>query len=147
MVLAVIVFKFVTKSIINNELYFNLFVEMELLKYIVSSLAGGFIGGLIYVIMTINRDDRQVNEKKYWLWIKENNLPFYITNVFAFSFGGFLYTLVINLFDLSSFDNLISTLFPTESIVDYVGMTLAAAVFSILLSIGIKKRLNLLYSK
>ena len=146
-ILAVIVYRFVTQAIINNGLDINLLAEMELLKYIVSSLAGGFVGGLVYVLMTINKDGRQIREENYWEKIKDKNSLLFITNIFAFSIGGFLYGFLTNLFNLSSFDNIIPILFSKDAMIDYVGMVLAAGAFSILFSIGIKIRLNLLYGK
>ncbi len=146
-ILAVIVYQFVTNSIINNGIDINSLVGNEIMKYIVSALAGGFVGGLIYVLMTINKNDRQIREENYWVKIKDKKSLLFITNIFAFSIGGFIYSFITNLLNLNSFDNIISDLFSRTSIVEYLGMMLAAAVFSLLLSIGINKRLNLLYEK
>ena len=145
--LAVIVFQFATKSIHKVGFDFSSLIEKELLIKIISTLIGGLGGGIVFILMTINKNDRQFIEEKLWVNINEKNSLFFIRNIIAFSIGGFVYKLSLNLFELTNFDNLIQTLFSKDSIIDYVGMILAMSAFSILLSIGIKKRLNLLYKK
>lgn len=144
---AVIIFQFVTNSIRNNELNINTLIEKETLKYIISTLVGGLVSGIVFILMTINMKDRQIKEERLWANIKEKNILFFIRNIIAFSISGFVYKIIMNLFDLTGSNNLIQTLFSTNLIIDYVGIVLAMTVFSILISIGIKKRLNLLYGK
>jgi len=146
-ILAVIVFQFVTNSIRNHELDINSLIDKEILKYIISTLVGGLVGGVIFIIMTINNNDRQIKEERLWTNLKEKNILFFIRNIIAFSIGGFIYKIIMNLFDLRGSNNLIQTLFSTDFIIEYVGIVIAMTVFSILISVGIKKRLNLLYGK
>jgi H+/Cl- antiporter ClcA len=145
-VFAVIVYQFVTKSMINHELSFNSLIEKETLKHIIATLIGGFFGGFVFILMA-NKTDRLIKEKILWENIKEKKTLFFIRNLFAFSIAGLAYKLIGNLFDLDSYDNLIQILFSRNFIIEYIGMILAMIVFSILISIGIKKRLNLLYGK
>jgi len=146
-ILAVIVFQFVTNSIRNNELDINTLTEKETLKYLISTLVGGLFGGIMFILMTINNKDRQIKEERFWAYIKEKNTLFFIRGIIAFSFGGFVYRILMNLFDSTGSNNIIQTLFSTNSVIDYIGIILAMTVFSILLSVGLKKRLNLLYGK
>jgi len=146
-ILAVIFFQFVTNSIRNHELDINTLIEKETLKYIVSALVGGIVSGVIFILLTINNKDRQIKEERLWGNLKEKNLLFFIRNIIAFSVGGFVYKIIMNLFDLTGSNSLIQALFSANFIIDYVGIILAMTVFSILISVGIKKRLNLLYGK
>lgn len=144
---AVIVFQFVTHSLRNHEFDFNVLVEKETLKYIISTLAGGLVGGIVFILMTINKNGRQIKEEKLWASLKEKEIPFFIKNIIAFSIGGFVYKIIMNLFNITSSNNLIQRVFPADLIIDYVGIILAMTVFSIFISLGIKRRLNLLYGK
>lgn len=146
-ILSVIVFQFVTNSIRNNELDYNSLIEKEIIKYIISTLVGGFVGGIVFILMILNKNNRQIKEEKLWVNLKEKNLLFFIKNIIAFSLGGFVFLFTRNLFDITSSDNIIQKLFSTELIIDYVGIIIAMTVFSILLTIGIKKRLDLLFRK
>ena len=146
-ILAVIVFQFATNSIRNHELDINSLIEKETLKYIISTLLGGIVGGILFILMTINKNDVQIKEKRLWENLKEKNLLFFIRNIIAFSIGGFVYKIITNLFDLTGSNNLIQSLFSADFIIEYVGIVLAMTVFSISISVGIKKRLNLLYEK
>ena len=144
-ILGVLIFQFVTNSIRNHKLDFNSLFVNETLKYIISTIVGAFVGGFIFLLMTINNKDREIRENKLWLEIKGNKRLFYIKNILAFSIGGFTYKVLGNLFDIINFKNVIQTLFSTDYIIDYFAFILAMVVFSIFISIGIEKRLNLLF--
>lgn len=144
-ILAVIVFQLTTNSLYNNNLDFASLIDKEILKYIISTLAGGIVGGIVYILITINDPENQLKEETLWKSLKEKNLLFFIINGIAFAFGGFVYKIIRNLLELTNYDNLFQTLFSTEFIIDCMGIILAMVVFSILLSVGIKKRLNLLF--
>lgn len=146
-ILAVIVFQFTTESMRNLKFDFSSLIEKEIIIYMISTLVGGLTGGVVFIIMIINKKETQVKEKILWTTLKEKNSSFFIRNILAFSIGGFVYKLITNLFDLTSYDNFLQTLFSKDFVIGYVGMILAMTVFSILLSFGIKKRLNLLYGK
>ena len=102
-ILGVLIFQFTTNSMRNHELDFNSLIGSETLKHIVSTLVGGIVGGLVFIFFTINNNDRKNKEKKLWLELKEKKISFYIRNIIAFSIGGFVYKLLINLFDLNNF--------------------------------------------
>lgn len=146
-ILAVIIFQFVTNSICNHELDFNSLIEKDTLKYIFSALLGGLAGGLTFILMIINKNDRQIKEERLWKNLKEKNMQFFIRNIIAFSMGGFIYKIIMNLFDLIGSNNLIQALFSADFIINYVGIVIAMTVFSIIISVGIKRRLNLLFGK
>ena len=146
-VLAAIIFQFATRSIHNAKLDFSSLIDIELLVYIISALLGALVGGIVFLSILIYRKDREFNDKSLYIYIKQKNSPFFIRNMLAFSLGGFIYMFLRNLIDLSSYDHLIQKLFSKDLVIEYIGMILAMTVFSILLSIGIKKRLNLLYDK
>ena len=146
-ILAVIVFQFSTNSMHNLRFDFSSLIEKEIIKYLVSTLIGGLVGGLVFVTMVVNKIDKKSEERTHKANLEGNYTLFFIRNIIAFSIGGFVYKLIMNLFDLTSYDNLFQTLFSKDSVIGYIGMILAMIVFSILLSIGIKKRLNLLYGK
>ena len=145
--LAVIVFQFATKSMHKVGFDFSSLIEKENIKYIVGALMGGLVSGLLIVIMLVITNDSQIKQRTYWTNLEGNYTLIFIRNIVAFSTGGFVYKLITNLFDLTSYDNLIQTLFSKDFVIGYLGMILATTAFSILLSIGIKKRLSLLYGK
>jgi len=145
-VLAVIVYQILTKSIENNTFYFNSLFEKEILKHIIAALIGGFVGGYVFLLMTINKVDRQIKDELLWRNIKKNKLFFFINNIIVFSIAGFSYQIIGNLFNLENYNNVIQSLFKTELIIQYVGIIAAASAFSILISIGLKKRLELLFN-
>ncbi len=145
--LAVIVFQFATKSMHKVGFDFSSLIEKENIKYIVSALIGGLFAGLFFVIFLVKKNDSQIEERTDRTSLEGNYTLFFIRNIVAFSIGGFVYKLIKNLFDLTSYDNLIQILFSKDFVIDYFGMIIAMTVFSILLSIGIKKRLSLLYGK
>lgn len=145
--LAVIVFQFVTKSMHNLRFDFSSLIEKEIIVNIVSALTGGLVGGLVFVILLVNSDNQQMKEKTFWTNLKGKYTLFHIKNIVAFSIGGFVYKLLMNLFSLTSYDNVIQSLFSKDFVIGYIGMILAMIVFSISLSIGIKNRLNLIYEK
>lgn len=145
-VAAVIVYQFVTNSIINHKLSFSSFIEKETFKHMIATLIGGFVGGFVFILMS-NKTDRLIKEKIFWENIKNRNTQFFIRNLLALSIAGFTYKLIGNFFDLESYDNFIQILFSRNFIIEYVGMIFAMIVFSILISVGIKKRLHLLYGK
>lgn len=144
-VLAVIVFLFTTESIHNLKFDFSSLIGKEIAIYLISTLIGGLVGGMVFVIMVVNKKERQVREKDFWMNLKAKNTSFFISNMIAFSLGGFIFKLITNIFNLNSYDNIFETLFSKDFVIEYVGVILAMCVFSILLSVGIKKRLNLLY--
>jgi len=144
---AVIVFQFTTNSISNNKLDFTSLIDKEILKYIISTLVGGIVGGIVFILMTINKRERQLKEETLWKSLKEKNLLFFIRNGIAFALGGFVYKIIGNILNLTNYDNLFQILFSSENIIDYVGIILGMVFFSIFLSIGIKKRLNLIFGK
>ena len=144
-ILGVIVFQFATKSMLTHEFNFGSLIEKEIIVYFVSALLGGLAGGLVYVMMIVNNKDIQIKEKTFWTNLKKKNTSFFIRNIVALSLGGFVYKLTQNLIDLTSYENLFQALFTKRFVIDYIGIILAMTVFSIVLSIGIKKRLNLLY--
>lgn len=146
-VLAVIVFQFVTKSMHNSGLDFNFLIEKEILKYIIVTLIGGFFGGFVFMLMTMNKNDKQIKDEILWANLKEKNKLFFIKNIIAFSTGGFVYILMGNIFDISSYDNILYMLFSKDHIIDYIGIISAMSVLAIFISVGIKKRLNLLFEK
>ncbi len=146
-ILAVIVYQFSTKSMLNMGLDFSSLFEKELFVRIISMIVGGLVGGLAALPMLVTKNARRNEEISYKTKIVGNYKTFFIRNVFAFSVGGLVYELLINLFGLTSFDNLIKNLFSMDFVVGCLGSILAMSVFSILLSTGILKRLDLLYGK
>ena len=145
--LAVIVYQFSTKSMLNMGLDFGSLFEKELFVRIISMIVGGLVGGLAALPMLVNKNARRNEEISYKTKFVGNYKTFFIRNVLAFSVGGLVYELLINLFGLTSFDNLIQNLFSKDFVIGYLGSILAMSVFSILLSIGLLKRLDLLYGK
>ncbi len=146
-ILAVIVYQFSTKLMLNMGLDFGLLFEKELFIHIISMLIGGFVGGLLFLWMIVNKNARLNEEISYKTTIVGNYKTFFIRNVLAFSLGGLVSKLTIKLLDLSSYENYAQNLFSKDFIIGCFGMILAMTVFSFLLSIGIIKRLNLLYGK
>ena len=146
-ILAVLAFQLMTGSMRNHALDISILIGMETLKYIFSSLVGGLFSGYIFMLFALKRTDRQIQEQGLWQNLKDNRTRFFIQNIIAFTIGGFAYKIVYNLFDLVDFNKLPKALFTSDFIVDYLGFAMATTVFSISLSIGIKKRLDLLFDK
>ena len=143
-ILSVITYQFVTKSLLNNTIYFNFLIETDLLKNLVGIIAGGFVGGVIFFITT-NRIRNIQKEQEFYFFIKNKSQNYFIMNMIAFSIGGFSYKLIWNIFDLTNYNNLLQVLFSNDHMIDYVGIIISFWVFSIFLSLGIKKRLELLF--
>lgn len=146
-ILAVIVYQFFTKSMLNKGLDFGSLFEKELLVYMISTLSGGLVGGLVALPMFVNKNARRNEELSYITTIVGNYKTFFIRNVLAFSLGGLVYKLTVKLLDFSSYENYAQSLFSMDFIIDCLGMISAMSVFSIVLSIGLLKRLDLLYAK
>lgn len=146
-ILAVIVYQFFTKSMLHKGLDFSSLFEKELLVYMISTLSGGLVGGLIALPMFVNKNARRNEELSYITTIVGNYKTFFIRNVLAFSLGGLVYKLTVKLLDFSSYENYAQSLFSMDFIIDSLGMISAMSVFSIVLSIGLLKRLDLLYAK
>ena len=144
-VLAVFVFQFTTESTNNLKFDFSSLIGKEIAVYLISTLIGALVGGMVFVIMVVNKKEMQIREKDFWMNLKAKNTSFFIRNMIAFSLGGFVFKLITNIFNLNSYDNIFETLFSKDFVIEYVGVIFAMCVFSILLSVGIKKRLNLLY--
>ena len=144
-ILAVIVFQFTTESMHNLRFDFSSLIGKEIVVYLISALIGGFFGGLVFVIMVVNKKDIQVREKQLWNDLKIKKTSFFIRNLIAFSVGGFIFKLITNIFNLNSYDSILQTLFSNDFVIEYVGIILAMSVFSMIFSIAIKKRLYLLY--
>ncbi len=144
-ILAVISFRFFTISMYNHKLDFNSIIAIETLKQIIATLIGGLVGGFFIISFIVNNIDKQIKQESFKTSFKEKSTQFFIKNIIAFTIGGFVYTLVSYLFELESSDNLIQTLFSYDLLIDSVGMILAMAVLSILLSVGISKRLYLIH--
>lgn len=144
-VLAVFVFQFTTESTHNLKFDFSSLIGKEIAVYLISTLIGALVGGMVFVIMVVNKKEMQIREKDFWMNLKAKNTSFFISNMIAFSLGGFVFKLITNIFNLNSYDNIFETLFSKDFVIEYVGVILAMCVFSIFLSVGIKKRLNLLY--
>ena len=146
-VLAVIVFEFTTNSISNHKLDFHSLIDKETLKNIISALAGGVVSGIVFTLIKINDPEKQLKEETLWKSLKEEKSLFFIRNGIAFALGGFIYLIILHLVDLTNYAHSFQKLFSTEFVIDYVGIILAMVVFSIVLSVGLRKRLDLLFGK
>ncbi len=146
-ILAVIVYQFSTKSMLNIGLDFGSLVEKELFVRIISMIVAGLVGGLAALPMLVTKNARQNEEISYKATIVVNYKTFFIRNIIAYSLGGFVYILIIRLLDFPSYENYVLNFFSKDFLISCIGMILAMTIFSILLSIGLLKRLDLLYAK
>ena len=143
-ILSVIAYQFVTKSLLNNTIYFNFLIEADLLKNLIGIIVGGFVGGFIH-LLTTSRIRNTQKEHEFYFFIKNKGQNYFIMNMIAFSIGGFMYKFIDNILDLTNYNNLFQTLFSNDHLIEYVGMIISFSVFSIFFSLGVKKRFELLF--
>lgn len=143
--LAVITYQFIANSIHRHQLDFNALIENKTLISIVATVFGGVIGFAVYIMLAVNSKESKIQDEKNWIQLKEKKSIFFIRYITAFSIGGFVYILLKRFFDLLDSENLIQSLFSTDSIIEYIAFVLATVVFSIFFSIGTTKRLYQLY--
>lgn len=146
-VLAVLVYVFIANSLQHQNLDFYALISTEALTYCISAVIGALFGGLVYVFMENYKINRQFIELVLWKRISAKRQFFFFQNVVAFAIAGFVGSLLMNLMNIESFDNLVQTLFSIEAMTGYVAAIVAMSIFSVSLSLGIIKRLELLYKK
>lgn len=145
LILAVIIYQFITMSLQTHKLLFSSITEKKTLSLIFSSVIGGFVGLLTALI--ISNKDREARDNKLWGYIKNKKKSLIIyTNILAFSLGGFVFLIIENIFELDSYNNFFQNLFSYKNIISYTGIIISAAVFAIIFTFGIIKRLKKLYS-
>ncbi|MFO7879122.1 MAG: hypothetical protein R6V52_03700 [Bacteroidales bacterium] len=146
-VLAVILYQFVTESMRHQQLYFKALIETEMLKLIVTTMIGGLVGGFVFLLLTINNKNRNKKEERLWAIFVKNGSTLFIINIITFTLGGIVFKLVGHFLDVITTDAKTQSLFSAESLIEYAGMIVAMIIFAVFLTIGIKKRLYTLYGK
>ncbi|MCK4812982.1 MAG: hypothetical protein KAT14_03485, partial [Candidatus Marinimicrobia bacterium] len=147
-VLAVLIYQFVTISLSSHSLRLDAFIEAETNIRLFASLIGGFFGGLVYLLISRNEEQRKLREKIIWKKIKEKgNRYIILVGVLACSLGFFVTGLIKAALDMESKTNFFQSLFSYENNVNYIGRILAAGLFGLFLSIGVIKRLKKMYGK
>ncbi|MFT5749271.1 MAG: hypothetical protein ACI93S_000526 [Ancylomarina sp.] len=145
-VLGVFVYQFVTQSLIRQRLDLTILFDKETIGLLISCLVGGIIGGVVYMIISLNDKIRVRREANNWKIIKNAKISSLIFKaMFALSLGAFVGMLAKRAMEMESYDFFMDALFSSENIVSYIGAVVAACVFAIPLSIGVMKRLKLLY--
>ena len=145
-ILAAFVYRFVTQSLLNQKIDLILLFDKETMALLISCLVGGIIGGLVYIVLSLNDKSRVKREANNWATMKNTKIvTVMFTWMFAFSIGAFVGMLAKRAMEMESYDFFMSSLFSSENITSYIAVVLAACVFAIPLSIGAIKRLKLLY--
>jgi len=145
-VLAVFAYQFITQSLLSQRIDLGMLFDKESIKLLVACLFGSVIGGIVYIIISVNDKTRERREANNWIKMKDAKISIVIFKVmFALSLGAFVGMIVKKGLDMESYVSFMQTLFSNENIISYVGAVVAACVFAIPLSIGAMKRLKLLY--
>jgi hypothetical protein len=145
-ILGVFVYQFVTQSLLGQRIDLKVLVERETLVFLFSCLVGSTLGGMVYIIISLNDKTRVRREFSNWIKMKNAKISSVILKaMFALSMGAFVGMLAKRTMDMESYDFFTSSLFSRENIISYIGAVVAACVFAIPLSIGAVKRLKLLY--
>ncbi len=147
-ILGVFSYQFITQSVINQRIDLGMLFDKESMKLLVACLFGSVIGGIVYIIISVNDKTRERREANNWLKMKDAKISTVMLKVmFALSLGAFVGMIVKKGLGIESYESFMHTLFSNENIISYVGAVMAACVFAIPLSIGAMKRLKLLYDK
>ncbi|MGZ2371426.1 hypothetical protein ACXR6G_16725 [Ancylomarina sp. YFZ004] len=145
-ILAVFVYQFLTQSLLNQKIDLSLLFEKETLAFLFSCLVGSTLGGMVYIIISLNDKIRVRRETNNWAKMKNAKISSVILKaMFALSLGAFVGMLAKRAMEMESYDFFMSSLFSSENIISYIAAVVAACVFAIPLSIGAMKRLKLLY--
>ena len=145
-ILGVFVYLFLTQSLLNMRIDLALLFDKKTIGFLIACLVGGILGGLVYIIISLNDKTRERRESSNWAKMKNVKISLVIFKaMFALSLGAFVGMLAKKAIDLESYTNFMNTLFSSENIISYVGAVVAACVFAIPLAIGAMKRLKLLY--
>lgn len=144
-ILAAIIYHFVSKSYINQILNINSIFGKEMIGLIIASVSGALVGGYIYYKDTISHSDRITKELQFWSQLKEKQMWFIITMITGGSIAGFGGQIVGVVIDMENYSNFFQNLFTQPAISRYLGIIFAGSVFGLFLSIGIIKRFKLLY--
>ncbi len=146
-IVAVFVFQVVTVLLSNTKLVFNSIINIETLELIISVLFGAFVGGAVYTVMSVNDKNRELKERNLWNKRKDKkNRWLFIRNVIPFSLAGFAGLLTKSILKMNTYTPFFQSLFSSENTIRYIGIVLAASVLAILFTIGIDKRLKILYN-
>jgi len=146
-VLGVFVYQFVTQSLIKQRIDLTILFDKETIGLLISCLVGGIIGGLVYMIISLNDKIRVSREANNWAIMKNAKISSLIFKaMFALSLGSFIGMLAKRTMEMETYDSFMNALFSSDNIISYIGVVLAACVFAIPLSIGSLKRLKLLYN-
>lgn len=146
-VLAVIVYQLVTESMRHQQLYFKALIETGMIKHIVAAITGGFVGGIVFILLTINNKNRNKKEERLWAISVKNGSTLFITNIIVFMLGGIVFKLVGHFLEAITTDAKAQSLFSADARIEYAGMLVSMIIFAVFLTIGIKKRLHRLYGK
>lgn len=144
LVVAVLVFQFVTISLTDHSLRFEALWATETFIRLISTLIGGLFGGLVFLLFPQN----ELVEIARWKRLKnKGELSFILVYVFAFSFGLFVGGLVLKALDMETYDHFFASLFSPENAINHIGRIIAAAVFGLFFGLGMIKRMKKLYGK
>lgn len=140
--LAALVFQFATSILEFHSLQADVIFNTDFFGMLLAIFVGGFVGGVVWVLMKINSKDLHARDIATWEKIKDKrNSAIILKFIFAFSVGGFAGMLSSNLLDGGNG----TALFSETNIYSYIGMILAASTFAIFISHGIVKRLAVLF--
>ncbi|MRT94365.1 hypothetical protein [Ancylomarina sp. 16SWW S1-10-2] len=145
-ILTAFVYQFVTQSLLNKSIDLSLLFDKGTIAFVIACIIGSIVGGLFYIIISLNDKTRIERETRTWVTIKDAKFSLFLLKVmFALSFAAFVGMLVKRGMEMESSNSFMSALFSSDNMISYVGAVVAACVFAIPLSIGAMKRLKLLY--
>ena len=146
-ILAVFVFQFVLMSLTNRTLDFGAFVANDTLRQLISLLFGAFAGGLIFLAMRWRAGNTTFFERQLWQSIDKNSLVWFrIRLMIAVSIGILVNINLDIVFDAEEFNLIGDALISEENIIRSISGVCGASVFGLILSVGVYKRLRLLFA-
>jgi len=145
-ILAVLVFQFVSLSLTNRTLDFYSLIASETLKLLFATIISALVVGLMYIAITKFGGNREYNDRRLWLDIKNKSIAgFRIVLMIAFSVGILVRINLDHIFDAEECNLIGQAVFSEENIIESISGVCAASVFGLILSAGVYKRLSLLF--
>lgn len=138
-IIAVLVFQFVTMSLTDHSLRFDALWATDTFKLIIAVLISGLFSGLILMLFPQNellemeRRNRLKNIGKS---------TFILGSVTAFSIGMFGGGLAKAILEMRTYDHFFASLFSPENTINNIGRICAGAVFGLFLGLGMVKQMK-----
>ncbi len=144
-VISVFVFEIVKQLLSSNLSSVNQIFGREFVILLISTTVGAFVGGIIFIRLTLKNTKQQDINNELWNNYNSNGYkPFLLRNIVLFSLAGFIGLLTKNAFEMKNHN--FSSLFSIENSINYTSIFFAGIVFGLFMSFGKIKQLKHMFS-